>query len=373
MNKKTLLFLPAVCLIMASCGHNKKNDTTAEVQSDLISLTGDQFTTGDMATGEPVKMKFDESLECSGKIVIEPSGTIMISTPVPGLIRQIECKEGGDVNAGQLLFVLGGNDFLELQKDFAETENQMRRIRSEYERVKSLYDEKVGSEKDFIMAESEYKAANAKYSELKMKLKMLGLDETKITDGNFYSSFSLRSPINGYLSGIDVAVGQYADQQTPLAELLDINKMELRLSVFEKDLGNLEKDQKVVFKLPGKNNKTYSATLNSIGKDVDPESKTIYCYADIDDRRNAKLVSNAFVEASVITKSDSVTAVPEDAVIKSEGNSYLLEIVKNENGNYYLKKIKVSPGRIYNGFVELIDQPETGKIITKGAYNIGLE
>ena len=374
MNNKFILSILAACLSLVSCSHNNnKNEISTETPNDLIRITGDQFLTGNMALGEPLKMQFDELVECTGNIVIEPSGTIMISTPVPGLVRQIECKEGGDVSAGQLLFVLAGNDFIELQKDFAETESQLKRVKSEYDRVKSLYDERVGTEKDLIMAESEYKAANAKYSALKMKIKMLGLDETKISAGSFYESFSLRSPINGYLSQIDVAVGQYADQHTPLAEMLDINKMEVRMAVFEKDLGNLVKNQKVDFNLLGKTGKMYTATLKSIGKDVDHDSKTIYCYADIDDSRHANFVNNAYVEASIITKSDSVIAVPEEAVLKSEDNSYLLEFVKNENSNYYLKKTKVSPGRIYKGYVELLNQPDIGKILTRGTYNINIE
>ena len=373
MNNKFIISLIAACLSLLSCSHNNKNDISTETSNDLISITEEQFLTGNMALGEPLKMQFDEMVECTGNIVIEPSGTIMISTPVPGLVRRIECKEGGDVSAGQLLFVLAGNDFIELQKDFAETESHLKRVKSEYDRVKSLYDERVGTEKDLIMAESEYKTANAKYSALKMKIKMLGLDETKISNGSFYESFSLRSPINGYLSQVDVAVGQYADQHTPLAEMLDINKMEVRMAVFEKDLGNLVKNQKVDFNLLGKTGKMYTATLKSIGKDVDHDSKTIYCYADIDDSRHANFVNNAYVEASIITKSDSVIAVPEEAVLKSEDNSYLLEFVKNENSNYYLKKTKVSPGRIYKGYVELLNQPDIGKILTRGTYNINIE
>lgn len=374
MNNKFIFSILAACLSLVSCSHNNnKNEISTETPNDLISITEEQFLTGNMAIGEPSKMKFDELVECTGNIVIEPSGTIMISTPLPGLIRQIKCKEGSDVGAGQLLFILGGNDFIELQKDFAETESQLKRVKSEYDRVKSLYDEKVGAEKDLIMAESEYKAANARYSALRMKIKMLGLDETKISDGSFYESFSIRSPINGYLSRIDVAVDQYADQQTPLAELLDLNKMEVRMSVFEKDLGNLVENQKVEFNLLGKTPKIYIATLKSIGKDVEHDSKTVYCYADIDDSRHAGFVNNAYVEASVITNSDSVTAVPEEAVLKSDDNSYLLEFVKSENGNYYLQKTKVNPGRIYKGYVELLNQADIGKILTRGVYNINIE
>ena len=373
MNNKFILYFIAAGLIMVSCAHNKKDNMNTEVANDLIIISRDQFKTNNMVIGEPVKIQLDEQVRCNGKILVEPSASAMISSSVPGLIRQIKCKEGLNVKAGQILFDITGNDFIELQNDYAESQSQLKRIKSEYERVKSLFDEGVGSEKDLIMAESEYRSANAKYSALKMKINMLGLDETKIIDGNFYQSFSVRSPINGYLNQIYASLGQYADQQTPLAEILDISKLELRIAVFEKDLELLEKNQKITFNMLGNTGKTYSATLKAIGRNVENDSKTILCYADIDDPGKTNFVNNAYVEAAIITNSDSVTAVPEEAILKSEGNSFLLEFVKNENGNYYLKKTNVNPGRLYNGYVELLSQPDIGKILTRGAYYVRIE
>ena len=160
---------------------------------------------------------------------------------------------------GQILFELSGNEFIELQKDFAEMASQLKRIRSEYERVKSLYSEKVGTEKEMILAESDFKAANAKYSALKMKLKLIGLNDTKIEDGNFYESFSLKSPLDGYISRINASIGQYADQQTTIAEIFDVTRLQLRIAVFEKDLGKLKENQKITFNLLGNTQKSYSS------------------------------------------------------------------------------------------------------------------
>ena len=170
-----------------------------------------------------------------------------------------------------------------------------------------------------------------------------------------------------------LSIGQYTDQQTILAEIFDVTQLQLRIAVFEKDLGKLKENQKITFNLLGNTQKSYSSTLKSIGKNVDNESKTIICYADIDDLKSANFVNNAYVEAAIITNIDTVTAVPEESVIKSGGNNYLLAFVKNENENYFLKKVKVDIGRINNGFVEILNQPDITKIITKGAYNIRIE
>jgi cobalt-zinc-cadmium efflux system membrane fusion protein len=336
-------------------------------------VTQEQFNAGNLEIGEPVKMSFEDIVRCNGNIVTEPSGNARISTPIQGFIRKIKCSGGQKVFRGQELFELSGNEFIELQKDLAETASQLKRLKSEYERVKSLYEEKVGTEKDLILAESEFRASNAKYSALKIKIRSLGLDESRIETGDFYESFSLRSPINGSVSKVDVAIGQFADLQTILAEVFDTDRLRLKLEVFEKDFNKLREGQTVKFNLLGDTGKYFSARLRAIGINIDEGTKTITCYAGIDDSGNTHFVNNAFISATIITGNDTVTAVPEEAVLRSEGSSYILEYTGTENSNYLLKRIRTLTGRINNGYTEVFNiTPET-RLITKGAYNIGVE
>ena len=373
MKKNSLFYIIAVLISFMSCTHKQNNEKKAEIPDNLIRINREQFETIKLAIGEPGKMQFEEIIRCNGYLLVDPAGTARISTSVPGIVKKINCNTGQMVNTSQNLFQLSGNEFIELQRDFAEMASQLKRIRSEYERIKLLYSDKVGTEKEMILAESDFEAANAKYSALKMKLKLVGLDDSKIEEGDFYESFSLKSPLNGYISEINVSVGQYADQQTIMAEIFDFTRLQLRLAVFEKDLGKVKESQKITFNLLGDPDKYYSGTLKSVGKNVDIESKTIICYATIDDLKSNKFVNNAYVEASITTNTDTVTAVPEESIIKSGDSNYLLEFVKNENDTTYLKRVKVDIGRIKNGFIEILNQTEISKIVIKGGYNIQVE
>jgi cobalt-zinc-cadmium efflux system membrane fusion protein len=373
MKNRSLFIIIAACSLTLSCGQKRTGNEITEVPEDLITITRDQFDTGNMAIGEPLKTQFDDIVKCNGNIIVEPSGTARISTIVPGQVKRIYCSNGEKISTGQPLFELSGNEFIELQRDLAETAGQLKRVGSEYERMKSLYSEKVGSEKEMMLAESEYMAAMAKYSALKMKIRLLGLDESKIEEGNFYGYFTLRSPINGYLSEINVSVGQYADQQATLAVIYDVTKLRLRIAVFEKDINKLKENQKISFTLLGTTGKSHTARLKSIGRNVNDETKSIMCFADLDEPGDAYFVNNAYLDASVFTRSDTVMAVPEESIIRFEGNNYLLQFVRTENDNYLLKKTRVDIGRIANGYAEILNEPAFGKIITKGAYNIMIE
>lgn len=373
MKTNSVIYMISTGILLASCSHNPVKEQKTPEGENLIAITEEQFKTGDLTIGEPLKMLFEDVVRCNGSIVTEPSGSARISAPVQGIIKRILCSGGQKVYRGQVLFELSGNEFIELQKDFAGTASQLRRLRSEYERIRSLYDEKISTEKDLIMAESEYKASNAEFSALRMKIRLLGLDESKIENGDFYESFSLTSPLNGFISEVNVSTGQYADLQTTLAEVFDAGKFRLKLAVFEKDFRELKENQPVRFNFLGDTGRIFTARLTSTGKNVNEETKTIICYAEIDDPDGSHFVNNSYVEAAIVTKNDTVHAIPEESVLRSEGNNYILEFVRNENGTYYLKRTKADTGRTNKGFTEVLNIPEDLKLVTKGAYNIRIE
>lgn len=374
MKTNSIIYMISAGILLASCSHhNPVEEQKAPEGENLITITEEQFKAGDLAIGEPVKMSFEDVVRCNGSIVTEPSGSVSISTPVQGIVKKILCSEGQKVSRGQALFELSGNEFIELQKDLAGTASQLKRLKSEYERIKSLYDEKIGTEKDLIMAESEYKVLNAEFSALRMKVRQLGFDEFKIENGNFYEFFSLTSPLNGFVSDINVSTGQYVDLQMALAEVFDPAKFRLKLAVFEKDFSNIKENQAVRFNLLGDADRLFSARITSTGKNVDEETKTIICYAQIDDPDGSHFVNNAYVEAAIVTKNDTAYAIPEESILRSEGSNYILEFVRNKNGTYYLRRTKADIGRTNKGFTEVLDINDDLKLITRGAYNIGVD
>lgn len=372
MKYKALILLPAL-LALASCGKKGQPETSQEQQPDFVVISVEQFSTGKMELSDPAPKEFEETVKCTGILEVQPSGMASVSSPVAGLVSKINCLPGEKVFAGRPLFEISGNEFIELQKDLAETAGLLKRTRTEYERIKTLYSEKVGSEKELIMAETEFSITNARYSALRMKMKNIGLDPERIEAGDFYGSFQIKSPLTGYVSQINVSTGEYADPQKKLTEVLDLSRLQLRLSVFEKDISRITEKQQVTFTLSGNRSVKHEAAIRSVGKDVDFESKSIICIADIKNLAGGRFVNDAFAEAEIITGSDTVTAIPEESVLKSGDERFILSLVKNDSQNYYFRKEKTETGRLKDGYVEILNRTETGKILTKGAYNIMVE
>lgn len=362
------LFISA--LISASCNRSQKAD---ETKSGFIEITKAQFASENMALGEPILRTFSESLQFTGSMTPSVNGKAQISLPLAGTIDRIYCAIGQPVNKGQLLIDISGNDLIDMQKDFAESSAILKRLKSEYNRVNELFAENIGTEKELILAESAYKSENARYMALKIKLERIGLDLTKIEDGSFYNSYSVKSPIKGYITNLNATIGQFIEQQFVVLEIVDADQFQIKFSVFEKDMGKLKIGQHITFNLIGDKNKIYAARLSTFGRIINTETKAIDCFAEITDSRNMIAINNQYIEGNINIDSVSVYSLPVDALLESESENYVLSLEKETEKSFYFSKIKVATGALNKDFIELVELPKMNKLLVKGVYNIKLE
>jgi len=364
----------ALILLVAGCGKSTKTTEDAIAETDqLIKITVNQFKSDSMAIGTISTQTFEDEVRCNGYIAAAANGMAQVGTPIAGIVESVNCSMGSFVKKGQTLCMISGNDLMAMQQEFTETSARLNRLKSDYERSKSLYDEKIGAEKDFIATESEYKATKSKYLSLKLRLELLRLNVAKIEAGDLYASFSVISPINGYITKQNLVLGQFIEQQKTLVEIVDVSQLQIQLSVFEKDIAKLKAGQTVNFSSPGENSFNHTATLASIGRAVDPDTKTVTCVATIKNSNQANLINQSYIEALIAVNSSDAAALPNEALFKSDKEYYVLLVEKTDSEAYYLRKQKVTTGRISKGFTEIMDDINLSKVLVKGVYNLSSE
>lgn len=365
---KPIVYLVFGTFVMFSCGNKQE---VAEHESSFIEISNHQFQTDSMQLGKIETRLFENTVKCYGTIVPLPNGIAKVNAPLNGIIKSINCYNGELVDRNQPLIEITGNEIIEIQQEFAEASASYKRLKSEYERIKNLFNEKVAAEKDFIAAETEFKISMAKYNGLKLKIESIGLPTSKIENGEFYSSYYLKSPIKGYISNFDASIGSYIDSQVELLEIINPDMLQVKLSVFPKDIINLKKGQAVQFKSDNTDNYQL-ATISSIGAAIDNESKSIPCFASISDRKSAKLFANMHIEANIITQIDTVAALPKSALVRTENKHYILALKNKDSDKYVFIKQIVVIGRDYKDYIEIIDNNIDGLLLTKGGYNINI-
>jgi cobalt-zinc-cadmium efflux system membrane fusion protein len=363
---KHLLFLAATSSLLLACGSSPE---VALQESDLVEITNQQFTTAAMELGQVESRQFENVIKCSGYIVPLPSGKATLTAPVMGVIKSIYSHIGQQIEKNQPVIEIAGNEIIDLQREFAQSSANYSRLQREYERVKSLYNEKVTAEKDFIATEAEFIAAGAIYTALKLKIEALGFSTGKIENGEFYSSYVVKSPISGVVANLQVSIGDNVDPQVDLLEIVNPQMLQVKLAVFASDIANLKKGQMVRYKSVNSSH-IHHATISSIGVTLDESTKTVACYAAIEHNNQKKPLANEFVESEIVTSTFTAEAIPKESLVKSENGYYVFALSKKEDNSYFFNKKEVRIGRESKDFVEIIDNSITGTILTRGSYNI---
>nr|WP_321454071.1 efflux RND transporter periplasmic adaptor subunit [uncultured Carboxylicivirga sp.] len=368
---KTTIYILLTALFISSCNHQKTDETTTE--NNLIEISKQQFEAEQMQLGEIHHMAFPNQLHFTGYIKPNTNGWAKVGLPLEGIVQQIKVNIGQDVKKGDPLFVIGGNHFIDLQKDYAESSARLNQLKVDYDRVGLLYKENIGTEKEYVTAKSSYESELAMNNALRMKLENIGLNVDKIAKGSLYTSFTITAPIKGFLTDIKATVGEFIDQQEDLASIVDSEQLRLQIIVFEKDISSVQKGQKVEFHASGNNKDKASAIIDYVGKTVNPQSKSIECYAKIEPEYLNKYINNQFVEGEIILSSDTVAALPIDAVIQADDQSYVLVLENETDSSYLFQNVLLQTGRSTSDSIEITNTIRSGTIVTRGVYNIMIE
>ena len=134
--------------------------------------------------------------------------------------------------------------------------------------------------------------------------------------------------------------------------------------------------QKLRFGLSDEARDQYSAVIYQVGKILQAD-KTVKVYATIANP-SARLIPGIYVTASVETLSNSMAALPNEAIIQFDEKDYIFvfDRVKQENGKEVTeyKMVQVKRGESDNGYTGVI-LPEgfdikNAKVVIKGSYNL---
>ena len=116
-------------------------------------------------------------------------------------------------------------------------------------------------------------------------LKLIGINPAAISQGNISRSIGIYTPIDGFVSKVNVNIGNYVSSTDVLFELVNPNDIHPALKVFEHDPDQLFIGQKLVAYTNNQPDKKYACGIMLIGKDLSAERNTdVHCYFESSDR-----------------------------------------------------------------------------------------
>ena len=271
------------------------------------------------------------------------------------------------VSKGEILATMEDQQYIQLQQDYLITKSKLNFAQQEYERQKELNQSKASSDKVFQLAESDYKNLRITLSALGEKLKLIYVNPNKLTESNLSKSINIYSPINGFVSKVNVNIGKNVNPSDVLFELINPSDIHLNLKVFEKDVTKLYIGQKLFAYSNNQPEIKHGCEIILISKDLSAEDHTaeVHCHFEDYDKT---LLPGMYMNAVIEVKSNNVLTLPEEAVVNFEGKDYIF-LVNNKN-QYTMTEVNV--GEKENNYIEILEagKIESKKVVIKGAYTL---
>ncbi len=252
MKKQNILWLfAAAALSLAACSEKKESaHNVVEVKTAPAS-----------ATSVVGQQSYSGTIE-------EMSGT-SLSFAGAGTVRSLSVGEGQHVAAGQLIGVLDaqttGNAVQMARATTQQALESLRQAEDAYSRMKLLHDN--GSLPEIKWVEVETKVAQARQlvaqARASEQIARKGLTDTRLT-----------APYSGYIAKRQAEVGQNVVPGQPVAYLVKIDQVKVKVSVPEDEISKLRVGQKLMFRVSSLGDATFFATVSEKSVEADPISRS---------------------------------------------------------------------------------------------------
>jgi cobalt-zinc-cadmium efflux system membrane fusion protein len=367
-----------VMLTLISCNSGKDSNKPIQLEeksnSGEVSITTSQFSSSQMELGKFSKQMFHQSVKTNGVFDVPPENKASVSAYFGGYVKELNLLPGQEVKKGQLLFTLENPEYVQLQEDFLVAKAQLGYLKSDFERQKELVKDNVTSQKNFLKAESEYRVTSATYESLKKKLSLMNLNPNNITENSIRSTISVTAPISGFITSVNAEKGMFLNPANIAATITNTDHLHIELNIFETDFPQVEIGQQIRFRLQKEGSKYYPAKVYLISKSIDTQKRTANVHGHLmNDDEERLFAPGMYVEAEIFTTTDSLPALPNEAIVNLEDRHYVLIKTGKDTGGIKFDRKEIQVGKTANGYTEIKNAEDFNKnseFLIKGAFNL---
>jgi len=371
--KHILIIAFTLVILSSSCSHEQKEEAATagksadrvQIDADLAQLSAEQIKNSGIETGTFEKREMHTTLKVSGMVDVPPENIVSISIPLGGYVKKMMLIPGMRVSKGSVLATVEDQQYIQLQQDYLTAKTKLKFAEADYKRQKGLNATKATSDKLFQQTESEFSSQKILVSSLAEKIRLIGLNPAALTADNISRAIHIYAPISGYVTKVNVNTGKYVSSSDVLFELINPTASHVNLTVFENDASRLAEGQKVTCTTNKHPEKTYVATIHLITPNIgDDRTTSVHC--ELEKGYGKELLPGTFINASIEINNASVTAVPEEAIVKWESKNYIFAA----EGNHKFRMTPVETGAANGGFIEIKSPLNVKSIVVRNAYAI---
>ncbi len=305
----------------------------------------------DKISAYPVTVSTVENKEVSNNIelvgTIVGENDVQVISEAQGKVTGIFANVGDYKQAGSVIAQLDD----ELKESAYQTAQvNLEKSKKDFERYDALYKNKSVSDVQYEQAKLAYYNAQSQYVAAKKDY-----ENTKIT-----------APISGIITARNVDMGTYVNKTMPVANIVDISRLKVKVGVAEKDVFSLKKGDKVTVTTDIYPGVQFTGTISTIS-DKGDQAHNYPVEISLVNSKDHPLKSGMFGKITFVSKTtEPRLIVSRDALIGSIKNPQVFIV---ENGIVHQKNITV--GNAYDNNLEVITGLKNGdKVVVNGQNNL---
>lgn len=228
---------------------------------------------------------------------IEENGGVSLSFPVGGTVKQLNVTEGQAVGAGQLIAILDATTLGNLvsassatvgqaqaavgqaRAGLAQAEKSAAQALDAYKRMKQLNDNGSLPEIKWVEVQTQYQQAQDAVNLVRQQVSQA---EAAVQSAKAQKNISLKNlhdtrlyaPSTGYISRKLTEVGQNVAPGQPVAMLVNIRQVKVKINVPEDDIAKIHVGQEFRFTVSSLSGQIFTARVTEKGVAADPITRS---------------------------------------------------------------------------------------------------
>lgn len=360
----------SLVLIVVGCSRSKNEEQEKAIteETSIVSLTSQQLKQAELQISLAETKTLHETIKVNGLVDVPPQNMVSVSFPLGGYLKKTHLLPGMSVKKGEVIGIMEDQSYVQLQQDYLVDKAKMDFLTADLQRQKELSDAEATSKKNYQQVLSDYKMTQVMVKSLEEKLKIIGIDPAQLTVTNISRTVSLRAPIDGFVTKINVNIGKYVNPADVLFELVNPDDIHAALNVFEKDMALIKKGMKGTVALSNHPTKLYEVEVLLATKNINEErTGLVHCHFE---NPSHDLLPGMFLNGSFDLAATASKVLPEESVIRFEAKEYVF-IVKDSSS---FEMVEVQTGTRQSGFVAIKPIVEmnwaTTQFVTKNSYRL---
>ncbi len=357
-------------------GENPAGETlpAATAEPTKVMLTAAQIAAVAIEYGKLEAKQLTATLRATGQLEVPNNDRANATSLWGGVVQSIPIEVGTQVRKGQVIATISNPEFLRLQEEYLTLASRITLANQELQRQQDLNAGNAGALKNQQSAEAEVRTLRTRRASLQKQLQLMGISPARLTNGNLRTTIAITAPVNGAVSEVMAKIGSYVDGASPVAEIVDMDKLHLDLAVFEKDLPQLQVGQVIHFTLVNNQAQEYDAQIHTIGSAFEAGTRTIPVHATVLGNKDG-LIDGMNITALVSLNNATTPAVPDAALVSAGGQDFIFVVetppAARGKGPVTFRRVQVvrgTSGLGYTAITPVQELPAGTDLVTKGTF-----